>query len=339
VRRSILSFVVVLFAASTLLAQAYRGNGRLQGVVVDPSGKPIAGAKVTLYSLKAQSGPPAMTTDKSGKWAVLGLMGGRWNIDIEAPGFQLTKGSVELSEMQRIPPVKTTLQPAAVEVPAEEVPVAKPGLPQEAVDAVMAAQALINEAEGKPPSVEPLTAERKKTLYADAAAHLETSLPLIPDDAENLQTRTQIRQLLAQSYYKIGEIRKAIDLLKSVVAATPENAGVQLLLANLLLEDGRLDEGRAALASVPESVMTDPTTYINVGILFMNKSQQQDAYGYFDKAVALDPKRGESYYYRGLALLQQQKLKEAKSDFEKVVALAPESSEANEAKDLLAQFK
>jgi tetratricopeptide (TPR) repeat protein len=270
---------------------------------------------------------------------VLGLIGGKWNIDIEAPGFQLTKGSVELSEMQRIPPVKTTLQPAVVEVPAEEVPVAKPGLPQAAIDAVSAAQALIDEAEGKTLSLEPVTPERKKALYTEAAAHLETSLTLIPDEPANAQTRTQIRQLLAQSYYKTGELKKSIDLLKSVVAVTPENIGVQLLLANLLLEDGRLDEGRAALASVPESVMTDPTTYINVGILFMNKSQQQDAYGYFDKAIALDPNRGESYYYRGLALLQQQKLKEAKADFEKVVALAPESSEASDAKDLLKQFK
>jgi tetratricopeptide (TPR) repeat protein len=85
--------------------------------------------------------------------------------------------------------------------------------------------------------------------------------------------------------------------------------------------------------------MSDPTAYINVGILFMNKSQLQDAYGYFDKAVALNPSRGESYYYRGLSLLQQQKLKEAKADLEKVIALSPESSEAKDAQELLKQFK
>lgn len=337
-RRSILSFFVVMLVATTVMAQAYRGGGRLQGVVTDPNGKPVAGAKVTLFSLKAQAGPPPLTTDKSGKWAMLGLVGGKWNIDIEAPGFQLTKGSVELSELQRIPPVKTTLEPAVV-VPAEEAPVAKPGIPQEAVDAVNAAQALVDEAEGRTLALEPLTEERKKQLYANAAAELEKGLALIPDDADNAKTRTQVRQLLAQSYYKTGDVKKSIELLRSVVAAAPENVGVQLLLANLLLEDGRLEEGRAALANVPASAMTDPTAYINVGILFMNKSQLQDAYGYFDKAVALDPNRGESYYYRGLSLLQQQKLKDAKADFEKVVALAPESSEAKDAQDLLKQFK
>lgn len=328
-----------MLVATTAMAQAYRGGGRLQGVVTDSSGKAVAGAKVTLFSVKAQSGPPPITTDKNGKWAVLGLTGGRWHIDIEAAGFQATKGSVELSELQRIPPVKTTLEPAVVVVPAEEVPVVKPGISQEAVDAVNAAQSLVDEAEGRTLSLEPLTEERKKQLYAEAATNLEKALALIPDDAENAKARTQIRQLLAQSYYKNGDLEKSIELLKSVVAATPENIGVQLLLANLLLEDGRLEEGRAALATVPESAMSDPTAYINVGILFMNKSQLQDAYGYFDKAVALNPNRGESYYYRGLSLLQQQKLKEAKADLEKVIALSPESSEAKDAQELLKQFK
>lgn len=340
-RRSIVSFVVVLLAVgltTAALGQAYRGGGRIQGVVSDPSGKPIAGAKVTLFSLKTQSGPPSVTTDKNGKWAVLGLTSGKWNIDIEAAGFQTTKGSVEISELQRIPPVKTTLEPVVV-VPAEEVPVAPPSIPQEAIDAVNAAQALVDEAEGRTLSLEIVTEERKKQLYADAAANLEKALTLIPDDADNAKSRTQIRQLLAQSYYKNGEVKKSIEQLKLVVAVTPENVGVQLLLANLLLEDGRLEEGRAALAAVPESVMTDPTAYINVGILFMNKGQLTDAYGYFDKAVTLNPDRGESYYYRGLSLLQQQKLKEAKADLEKVVALAPESSEASDAKELLKQFK
>ncbi len=327
-----------MLMATTAMAQAYRGGGRLQGIVTDGSGKPVAGAKVTIFSLKAQSGPPPMITDKNGKWAYLGLTGGQWNIDIEADGFQLKKGSVGLSELERIPPVKTVLEPAVV-VPVEEAPEAKPSIPQEAIDAVNAAQSLVDEAEGRTLSLEPVTEERKKALYTDAAANLEKALTLIPDDAENAKGRTQIRQLLAQSYYKTGDVKKSIDLLKGVVAAAPENIGVQLLLANLLLEDGRLEEGRAALANVPDSVMSDPTAYINVGILFMNKGQQQDAFGYFDKAVALDPNRGESYYYRGLSLLQQQKLKEAKVDFEKVVALAPESSEAKDAQELLKQFK
>lgn len=336
-RRSILTLVAMLFATS-LLAQAYRGNGRLQGVVLDPDGKPIAGAKVTLFSLKTQSGPPSITTDKNGKWAILGLVNGSWNVDIEAEGFVPSRGAVEVSEFQRIPPLKKTLE-RAVEVPAQEVPVTKPGVSQEAVDAVNAAQSLLDEAEGRTLSLEPMTEERRKKLYGDAAVQLEKALTLIPEDADNAKTLVQMRQLLAQAYYKTGDLKKSIELLKSVAAASPENIGVRMLLANLLLEDGRLDEGRAALAEVPESAMPDPTAYINVGILFMNKSQQQDAYGYFDKAVNMNPNRGESYYYRGLAQLQMQKLKEAKADFEKVLALSPESSEAKDAQDLLKQFK
>lgn len=337
-RRPILVLLVALVATSSVFAQAWRGNARLQGVVSDPDGKPIAGAKVTLVSEKAQAGPPSITTDKNGKWAVLGLGSGTWNIDVEAAGFQTSRGTVQLSELQRVPPMKTTLD-KVVEVPKQEVPVAPSAIPPEAVEAVNAAQAQIEEAEGRALATEPLTEERKKQLYANAAANLEKALTLIPDDADNAKSRTQIRQLLAQSYYKTGDVKKAIDHLQQVVVASPENVGVRLLLANLLLEDGRLDEGRAALNAVPESAMSDPTTYINVGILFMNKGQLADAYSYFDKAVKVDPNRGESYYYRGLSLLQQQKMKDAKADFEKVLALAPESGEAKDAADLIKQMK
>ena len=44
-------------------------------------------------------------------------------------------------------------------------------------------------------------------------------------------------------------------------------------------------------------------------------------------------------YYRGLAEVQLKKNKEAKADFEQVLALAPDSSEAHDARQLLASIK
>jgi Flp pilus assembly protein TadD len=334
--------VAVLLSTTTAFAQAYKGTGRVQGVVTDSSGKPVQGATVKLFSTKAKSGPPPIKTDKNGKWTAMGLTSGTWNLDVEAEGFMPEKGSVELSELQRIPPLKTQLTPSEaprvqeVEV-AVEVP--KTGISQEAVDAVNSAQSLLDEAEGRTLSLEPVTEARKKQLYSDVVAKLNHALTLIPEAAENASARTQIQQVLAQTYYKTGELKQAIESLQKVSAANPDNAGVRLLLANLLLEDGRLEEGKAVLEQLPAGTVTDPTAYINVGILFMNRNKAQDAYVYFDKAVSLDPKRGESYYYRGLSLLPQGRNKEAKADFEKVVALSPESSEAKDAQDVLKQMQ
>src|SRR5581483_3478016 len=113
----------------------------------------------------------------------------------------------------------------------------------------------------------------------------------------------------------------------------------EVLLANLLLENGQLDQGRALLDKLPPNAITDPTAYINIGILFLNKKNPADAAAYFTKAVELDAKRAESYYYRGLAEIQLKRNKEAKADFQQVLALAPDSSEGHDAKQLLAGLK
>jgi tetratricopeptide (TPR) repeat protein len=67
----------------------------------------------------------------------------------------------------------------------------------------------------------------------------------------------------------------------------------------------------------------------------MNKKQPAAAIEYFNKAVALDANRYESYYYPGLARVSQGKAKLAKADLEKVIELAPDSAEPKEAKEYL----
>jgi Flp pilus assembly protein TadD len=314
-KQHFVTILICLAFASTLSAQAWRGTGRLQGNVVGPDGKPVEGAKVTLISVKAgNSGPAPLTTDKKGNWAVLGLIGGQWKVDIEAPGYVAAAGSVELSEMTRIPPIKTRLERAEVvaEVPVETAPT---GAPQAAIDAAKAGEELM-----------------KAEKYAEAAAQFEIAYQLVPDNKS-------LKMALTNAYYKSGNRTKAISMLEQVVGAEPDNHGTGLLLVNIYLEDNQLDKGRALLARIPESAVTDPFVYTNVGILFLNKEQPADARTYFGKAIALNAAAAENYYYRGLASVQLKDNAAAKADFEKVIALAPDSSEAAESKELLKGLK
>lgn len=310
-------FICSLFSTAAV-AQAWRGMGRLQGVVTDEAGKPIAGAKVKLTLPKAgDTGPAPITTDARGKWAAMGLMGGVWNIDIEAEGYVPQQGSAPVSEAgQRTPPIKTAMRamPKAEPEPEPAQNVAS-SVPPEAVAAVKAGEDFM--AQGK---------------FKEAVAEFEKAQALLPE-------HIQLKQALAQAYYKAGQPKQAVALLKQVHAAQPDNTGVILLLTNLLFETEQFDEGKALLEGLPAGTITDPNALVNFGILFLNKNRLADAYTYFDKAVTLDPNRGETYYYRGLALLQQQKMKEAKADLQKVTTLAPTSSEAEDAKALLAQMK
>lgn len=335
------SIVLLLVVATAALAQV-RGRARLQGVVTDPDGKPIAGATVTVAIAGEQTKPIVVKTDSKGKWSALGLTNGTWNIDIAAEGFEPSKGSAAVSEYQLAPPIKTSLARVVVQVPvpAEEIPI-EPIIPQLAIDAVKQGQDLLKQS-----GAEGVSADDAKSLAKQAVTHFEKAFPMVPTDKpETVEIRNQLMQVMAQAYYRAGDLPKAIAMLEQANAVdpwtTPDPSITQrnVLLVNLYLENGDLAKGRTLLEKLPGEAVTDPTVYINIGILFMNKKNPADAATYFTKAVEMDPKRADSYYYRGLARLQLKKNKEAKADFEQVMALAPQSPEAADAKQYLAALK
>jgi hypothetical protein len=79
-------FVLGLFLTTGLNAQAGQGRGRLNGTVLDPTGKPIANATITLEFENAGKKFEA-TCNQKGEWALIGLGTGRCNIIVVADGF------------------------------------------------------------------------------------------------------------------------------------------------------------------------------------------------------------------------------------------------------------
>jgi tetratricopeptide (TPR) repeat protein len=259
-----------------------------------------------------------------------------------------------------VPAIKTQLAPAAVR---QEEPVAAavktPLIPQEAVDAINGGQELLRIKAGDVVTTSPsaaggastaishtVTAEEAKQNAKLAVADFEKALPLVPvDKPETQEIRKQLMQVMAQAYYKAADLPKAISMLEQLNVVdpwtTPDPGLTQrnVLLVNLYLEHGDLEKGKALLARLPATAVTDPTVYTNIGVLFLNKKNPADALTYFTKAVDLDPKRAESYYYRGLSEIQLKKNKEARADFEQVMALAPGTPEAKDAKVYLAGLK
>ncbi len=302
-RRFITLVTVALSLLATVAISAQvRGKARLQGIVTEQgSGKAVDGATVTVAPSDGSTAPIVVKTNSKGRWSALGLTGGQWNVDIEAKGYQVSRGAVNVSEVQMVPPIKTELTP---EVQQEEEPatVNTGGVPQEIVDAVNLGQEL-------------MAAEK----YKEAIVELEKALPALPDNMG-------LKQVTAQAYYKAGELTKAIAMLEVVTASPESNNGIVLLLTNLYLENNQLDEAKARLATLPADAITDPTVYMNIGILFLNKNNPAEAVTYLTSAVDMDMTRADTLYYRGLAYLQQKKTTEAKVDFEKVLALGSPDS-------------
>lgn len=64
------------------------GPGQVGGVVVDPSGAVIAGARVTVLNL-ATGNSQNVTADRLGRWVVMGMPSGRLRITVSQAGFQI----------------------------------------------------------------------------------------------------------------------------------------------------------------------------------------------------------------------------------------------------------
>lgn len=311
-----------------------RGRGRLQGTVVDKaSGKPVSGATVTVSSTTV-SKPIVTHTNGKGQWSALGMTGGTWQIDIEADGYEPKRISMPITEIQAIPPIRTELE--------AEVVVAN--IPPDVAEAVTEAQELMLLLEGDPlpggAQGATVTAENVKENSRKAAALLEAALPRIAaGNEERKRMLIEIQQLLAQAQHSAGDVAKAIETLRTLVAADETNHANAMLLVNMYLEDAKLAEAKALLEKMPDGAVSDPVVFLNVGIAFLNQEGFADATVFFDKAIALDAGNPLGYYYRGLALLQLEKKAEAKADLEKVIALAPDGPEAGEARQLLAGLK
>jgi tetratricopeptide (TPR) repeat protein len=304
-----------------------RGRGRLQGNVYDKAtGKPIVDATVTVSG--GQTEPIVVKTDSHGHWAALGMTGGMWNIDIAAAGYQTSRGTANISELQQIPPIRTELNVEAKQEAAAAVN-ASPLVPPDAVAAIKEGQELMQA--GK---------------YKEAVADFEKALPQVPTDKPEAATiRIQLQEVMAQAYYKAGDLKNAIATLEHLNAADPwttpdaNQTARQVLLANLYLENSQLDEAKALVDKLPAGAVSDAAVYTNMGIVAINKKRPADAESYFTKAIDLNPKASDAYYYRGLAKMQQKHDKDAKADFQQVIALAPDSSEAKDSKVLLAGIK
>ncbi|HXA15607.1 MAG TPA: tetratricopeptide repeat protein [Thermoanaerobaculia bacterium] len=340
------SIILSLFLVVTATAQV-RGRGRLQGTVTDKTtGKPIQDATVTVAIASGNTQPIIVKTDAHGHWSALGMVGGQWNVDIVAAGYATSRGTANISEMQQQPMIQTQLAPEVKEEAAADTVTAAPLVSKEAVEAITEGQNLMRIKAGDVvPTPQSAGGAATHTVTADevhenvkrAVADFEKALPMVPaDKPETKQMHDQLLQVMAQAYYRAGDLKNAISSLEAVTAADPSNNTAALLLANLYLENGQLDAGKAQIEKLPASAITDPTTYLNLGILFFNKKNAGDAVTYFSKAIAMDPKGVDAFYYRGLANAQLNKTAEARADFEQVIAMAPDATEAKDARSMLA---
>jgi tetratricopeptide (TPR) repeat protein len=329
--------VGVLLSSAQLFAQEWKGIGRLQGIVTDEAGKPIDGAKVTLrpgdQTPKAENpGPPPVTTDKHGKWSMLGLTGGTWAVLIEKDGYITSEGRLKVAESgppQKAVTVKLKAAPTA-QAQAQAAAPKEPTKESKANEAINAGNAAL-----------------QADKYADARASYEQALALLdPAKPDHLPVIVAVKRAIASTYYreagqaktkdaKAKGLDQSIAALKQALELKPDDPETLQLLVNVLVDAGREQEAQTYLAKLPQGTKLDPERLINVGIKYYNTKQIDKALEEFNRVIVDNPDLAEAYYYRGLVYLNKGKVPEAKADFQKLLALDPKNKFAKEAQDYL----
>jgi len=319
--KTMLLLVALAFAAGVpVYGQAWAGRGRLQGSVKDESGKPVAGAKVTLRKGTDRvdpkvDGPAAITTDKNGKWSILGLAQGPWGILIEKDGYIPSEGQAPVNEFGPAQPINVVLKVIPKEVIQKAEQESTAG---QAKSAIERGNALLNE--GK---------------FAEARAAYQEGMGKLEDKS----LHPAILRAIADTYYRENKVNEAIDTLKQALALAPDDVDSLRLITNLLVAAGREAEAQTYMAKLPQGTTMDPNTILNLGIKAFNEGKMDQALAQFDRAVKENPNLADAYYYRALTYLNQDKKPQAKADLQKLLEIDPNNKYAKDAREMLKDLK
>lgn len=302
-KRLCVGLAVVLTASGFLFGQGYKGQGRLTGTVTDQDGRPLAGVKVKLFSLRGQSGFET-ETDKDGGWKALYIRGGTWNIDFEKPGYIPKKISAEVKEFDRNKPIDIKMEKMSGLVITDELRAAL----KEGNDLYEA---------GK---------------YAEAVAAYEAIIEANPD-------AHIIFLNIGNCYFQMEKYAQAEEYYRKVLEKDPENAEAVLLIGNTYANRGQDAEAMDWYNKIAFEEITDETVLFNLGLNFTRQAKHDQALKYFRRAVELNPDFADAVYQLGLTCLAMNDYPDALAAFENYLKLDSTSGRADQVKGFIEFLK
>ncbi len=294
------------FAAAFLLAStasmAQMGTGRVTGTIKDPQGKPIVGAKITATNPESDRAIEG-TTDKDGKWALLGFRSGNYEFTFTADGYQPQAYTNAVKQMNRNPAMDVILQPLAMGQSA-------------------------GGAGGKLHEANQLLEQKK---YPEAIAMYEEILAAEP-------TVYQIYYNIGTAQREMGEIDKAAASFQKVLDQEANNTSALIAMGDVLVLQKKLDE---AVTYFEKAIgqTTDEVIPFNVAEIYFSQGNNAKALEYYQTASTRKPDWPEPYLKIGFVHMNAGDLDAAAASFHKVVEVAPDSPQAQAAQQVLTTLK
>lgn len=298
-----LLFLLCLVTSGLVLAQDYKGKGRVKGIVTDEQGNPIEGVTVKLFSVKASQGF-SEKTDKNGEWTATWIRNGTWNVDFEKLGYAPKKISMEISEFQRNPDIEVTLSKVEGLVISRELE-----------EELMKGNALFDQEK-----------------YDEARAVYEQ---IMVDNPDAYIVNTNI----GNTYFQQEKYSEALPYYEKVLEEDPENTSAMLNIGNCY---ANMEENEKALewyGKIAFDKIDDSTVLYNIGTNYYNLAKYDDALRYYQRAVEIDPENLDALYQLGLAHLTMGNKSESIAQFEKYLEKDADSGRADQVRGFLEYLK
>ena len=131
-----------------------------------------------------------------------------------------------------------------------------------------------------------------------------------------------LRVRLAALYFSSGSMLRAVESLDSIRDDLVQDAAVLTQMARMYAGAGNHTR---SLALYERAVRVNPTraqTYFDKGVLLLNLKRNVEAEETFTQGMAHDPRSHLGFFYQGKALEAQEKTAEAKEAYRQAVAMA-----------------
>ncbi len=346
--------VLLLGTAAPAPAQT---PSKISGSVIDPEGNPFVGLTLKLKNDRGQTAEGK--TDEKGRY-MFSLPSGRWSIgfyhqdrqvwtlDVNLPsGTEQELPTVNFKEMlEKNPEMAAARKKQAEEHNKFE---AMKAYFESGVAAAKQADELQSNL-GKAPTDQKVTISQQLQDARQKAIAEFLSAERVADPQE--PNRHLILANLGSAYKAAGQYEQAVDAYTRAVALKPQGNYI-VGLAETQARLGKPAEGMQACAQIPAA--TDPANaalcYRNLGIVFYNANQFQEAVEPLQKATQLDPKNPQAWYVLGASLVPLADFKEEKGTlkmtpkpgtieaYQKAIELDPNGPYGAQAREGLTQLE
>ena len=294
--------LLVFFLALYASPQAYKGKGRIKGLIKDEAGQPIMDVIARLTHMKSNSSFDTKTDDK-GIWSASWIRGGLWYIDFIKDGYMPKKISYSINEVGTNPDIEVVLKKIKGKV-----------IPKEVLDKLDKGNILYDE---------------KK--YPEALIVYTKILETYPD-----VYLTYIN--IGNCYYDLGKYDKAIESYQKVLDKEPTDSTALRGMGNAYSQTNPA-KAIEYYDKISADELQDPIILYNIASFYYNSGQTEKALNYYEECTKIKADFVDALYQIGIIYASQTKNDLAIAAFENLLKYDTTSQNAKEAQDFINLLK